>query len=270
MSDEEEVPVLEKPGPLQDIVRMDLELGQLREWKGNPNSMDENEFRLLVENIIEVGFIDPVTAVEQEDGTYLIIGGAHRWKAAKELGMDTIPVDVVQGEQWDDADLVKFQNVRLNVIHGKMDPEKFLNLYNEMADKYGKEKLAALMGYTSDAGLRSVIKNVSKGIKDVLPPEKAKEFDERAKNARSIGDLHKIIEHLFQENGDTLQYGFMTFAWGGKEHIYIAMSKKVHKAMKRIMKYSASGQTDINELLGDAIDEVAESLEKGDNTDSEE
>lgn len=253
-------------GDPQDIVRMEIELDKLKVMEWNPNEMDEKEYKLLLDNIREVGFIDPVTAVPLEDGTYGIIGGAHRWRAAHEVGRKTVPVDVVQGDKWKDEDVVKFQNVRMNVIHGKMNPDKFLKLYNDMAEKYGKDKVAALMGYTSEVGIRKIVKNVAKSMKESLPPEMAAQFEQQAKDARTVGDLERIIQHLFQEHGDSVKYNFMVFAWGGKEHIYVSMSKKVHSAMKKIMKASRTGEVDINELLGDAIEEVAESLEKRDNT----
>jgi hypothetical protein len=243
------------------IRRLMIPVEKFRPAEYNPNMMNDEEMNLLVETIQDVGFIDPVTAVELEDGTFGIIGGEHRWKAACRLNLKEIPADVLQGERWKDEDLRKLQNVRLNVIHGKMDPEKMLKLYNEMASKYG-EKAVRLLGYTSDAGLKKIVKNVAKEMRNSLPPEMAKEFEEKAKEARTVNDLERIIQHLFQEHGDSLQFNYMAFAWGGKEHVYIAMSKKVHEAMKKIMSLSRKVAVDINEMIGDAIVDIAEALEE--------
>lgn len=247
-----------------DISRIEVSPHDLRANDWNPNEMGEKEFELLKEQILEVGFIDPPTVVEVEDVTgqsyYRLIGGAHRALAAKELGLEKIPVDVLQGDKWKDEDLQKFQTVRLNVLHGKMTPEKFVPLYEEMAQKYGQDKVTKLMGYTKEHGIRKMVEQVAKGMKDSMSPEMAEQFQEQAKEARTVGDIERIITNLFQEHGDSVKYNFMVFAWGGKEHIYVAMSKRTREAMKKIMKASRTQAVDINELIGEAIEKVAKEL----------
>jgi uncharacterized ParB-like nuclease family protein len=249
-----------------DIVRIEVSPDDLRVNNWNPNEMAEKEFELLKEQIAEVGFIDPPTVVEVEgeggEVYYRLIGGAHRARAAQELGLKKIPVDVLQGDRWRDEDLQKFQTVRLNILHGKMKPEKFVSLYNQMAEKYGADKVSRMMGYTKEDGVRKMVAQVAKGMKDSMSPEMAQQFQEQAKEARTVGDIERIITNLFQEHGDSIKYNFMVFAWGGKEHIYVAMSKKTREAMKKIMKASRTQAVDINELIGEAIEGVAKSLPK--------
>lgn len=249
-----------------DIVRVEVSPEDLRANDWNPNEMGEKEFELLKEQITEVGFIDPPTVVEVEgpdgDTYYRLIGGAHRVAAAKELGLKKIPVDVLQASKWKDEDLQKFQTVRLNILHGKMKPEKFVALYTEMAEKYGADKVSRMMGYTKEDGVRRMVAQVAKGMKDSMSPEMAAQFQEQAKEARTVGDIERIITNLFQEHGDSVKYNFMVFAWGGKEHIYIAMSKRTRDAMKKIMKASRTQAVDVNELIAEAIEGVAKDLSK--------
>ena len=247
----------------EGVMRAVLPVERLVATAWNPNEMGPKEFALLVETIRDVGFIDPITVIPQEDGeTFAINGGVHRWKAAQELGYKEVLVDILVDKRWQDEDLQKFQSVKSNVLHGQMNPEKFLTIYNQAVEKYGKDKVGKLMGYADDAGIRKIVKNVAKEMKTSLPPEMARQFEEQAKEARTIGDLERIIQHLFQEHGDSVKYSFMVFAWGGKEHTYISMSKKVHQAMKKIMAASRSGELDINEIIGDAIEKVATDLPK--------
>lgn len=242
------------------VVSPDLLVGA--DW--NPNAMTDEEFALLKVQIKDVGFIKtPIVAeVVGDDGKsfYEIVAGHHRVKAASELGIKKIPVDVLQGEKWDDTDLRKLQNVRMNVLHGSMDPERMVSLYNEMVEKYGNDA-SKLLGYANDAGLQKLIKQVTGDLKKTLPPELGEEFEKQAKQARTVGDLDKIIQKFMAEGGDTAEYSFLVFTWGGKEHIYVAMSDKTREAMKRIVRASRSKKIDINEVIEEAITDAALGLE---------
>jgi len=247
-----------------DVERITVSPGELVGAEWNPNEMTEEEFALLKKTIKKVGFIDPPTVahVEREDGStyYEIVSGHHRAAAAKALGLKRIPVDVLQGDKWQEEDLRKLQNVRSNVLHGKMNPDKMVAIYNEMAKKYGDEAVQ-LLGYTDDSGLQKLIKQVKGDIKKSMSAELADEFGKQAKEARTVGDLDKIIQRFMSDSGDTAQYSFLVFTWGGKEHIYVAMSDKTREAMKRIVRASRSKKVDINEIIEEAITDAALGLE---------
>lgn len=246
---------------MESIERMILDVEELVPNPDNPNEMNNKEFNLLCDSIKELGFIDPPQAAKLDNGKYLIIGGEHRWKAAKHLGIQKIPVDVLQGDKWESQDLIDFVTVRMNTLHGKMNPEKFLKVYNRVVTKYGKQEVAKYMGYTSEDGIKKIIGVMAKTMKESLPPEMAEEFEKEAKKAKTVADLNNIIQKLFDQYGDTIKYNFMIFSWGGKEHIFVAMNKEVHQAMKKIIKKAKKEELDINEMLGDAIIDIAKELE---------
>ncbi|MCE5270832.1 ParB N-terminal domain-containing protein [bacterium] len=54
----------------------------------NPNRQSEHDFELLLKSMEEDGFTQPIVALQ--DGT--IVDGEHRWRAARTLGYDQIPV----------------------------------------------------------------------------------------------------------------------------------------------------------------------------------
>ena len=144
-----------------DVERITISPKKLVGAEWNPNEMTADEFALLKKQISEVGFIKtPIVAeVVDDDGKsfYEIVAGHHRVAAAKELGIKKIPVDVLQGEKWQEKDLRKLQNVRMNVLHGNMNPEKMVSLYNEMVEKYGNEA-TQMLGYATDAGIKKLIR----------------------------------------------------------------------------------------------------------------
>jgi len=246
-----------------DIARIEVDPNILVGAEWNPNEMEQAEFTLLKQQMGEVGFIDPPTVAEVEDAKgkrfYRIIGGHNRVAAAKELGIKLIPVDVLQGERWKDEDLQKLQTVRLNVLHGKTNPEKMVALYNEMATKYGAA-VTSMLGYTTDHGLKKMIKQVKGDLAKALPPDLQEQFKEQAKEAKTVSDLEKIIKRLMDEGGDTAKHGFVVFSWGGKEHIYVTMSDKTREAMKRIVRASRDKKVDVNEIIEEAVVDAARGL----------
>jgi hypothetical protein len=54
----------------------------------NPNRQTQDEFQMLLASMREDGFTQPILCMQ--DGT--IVDGEHRWKAAQELGYETVPV----------------------------------------------------------------------------------------------------------------------------------------------------------------------------------
>jgi hypothetical protein len=245
-----------------DVVRAELSPAALIPNNWNPNSMSADEYQLLKEHILEDGFIDPITARDNSDGTYTITNGEHRWRVAKDIGLELVPVDVLQGKKWEDDDELKLKTVSLNMLHGKMDPEKFVTLHRDVAKKFGEEEIHRMMGFTKRHGVQKLIRQVAKDVKDNISPEAAAAFEKRAREAKTINDLEKIIQHIFQEFGGTVDHNFMVFASSGKQHIYIAMSKDTHSAMKTIMKHSEAARVDINEVIGVALQGVAAELKK--------
>jgi len=222
----------------------------------NANEEDEQTFDCLVEGITETGFIDSMTVVPLEDGRYRIIGGEHRWRAAKAAGESEIPCLVLRGAKWKDTDLQKFVTVRMNMLRGKLHPEKFLKLYNEMANKYGEQQLQKLFGFTDKRAFNKIIKGVTSAAKQALPKELHAEMEEKARDAKTVEDLSTIVQEMFQKYGDTADKSFMIFTHGKREHIYVCMSSKLRRIMDKALVYCDATGTDINDV-------IAPILEKG-------
>lgn len=238
-----------------------LEVDRLVANTWNPNVQTDAEFKRLVEEIKEVGFIDFPQVIPMDDGTYRIIGGEHRVAAAKELGFRTLPCAVLTADRWQEEDLQKLVTVRLNVMGGKLDPARMAALYDEMAKKYQKESLQKLFAYTDKAKWDTLLDAIGRAVKQAgVTPEKAAEFQEKAKEAKTVRDVESILNELFSSYGDTVQQSFMVFTYGSKEHIYVQMNKDTHKAMKTVMKHCVAMGKDINDLVGVALRELAKAL----------
>jgi len=224
---------ISQPGQkkFREVRLIPIELLVEAEW--NPQKMNDKEFNALVENLKEVGQIDPLQVSPLPDGRYRVMGGNHRLQ-----GLRVLEYKVVQCLICDDfdIDMQKFQSVRLNVIHGKLDPERFLNLYDEMAKKYGKEVVAGLMKITDEKALKGLIKDVRAN----LSPEMQKKLDEAKKEIKTVDDIGAVLNEMFAKSGNTLDVGFMVFSFGGKEHHYVELDKLLLKRVKYLEELAVS------------------------------
>jgi len=212
----------------------------------NPNVEDPDTFNELVENIKDVGFVDPIQVVPVEGG-YMIVGGEHRWKAAKLAGLEEIPAVILEG--WDE-DLQKAQTVRMNVIKGKLDPEKFTRLFKELERKYGKDAARRMVGLANkDAEFRRLLKETTKD----MPAEVRKELEKRLDKIRNVEDLAAVVNSLYAKFGSTLKHNFMFLTYGGKMHLMVRLSPEAFAKVEALAQKCAEEERDINEVMEERL-----------------
>lgn len=243
-----------------EVIPMD----KVRENDWNPNVMTDAEFDRLAEEIEEVGFIDPIQVVPMDDGTYQIIGGEHRYRALKVLGYEDLQCVILDDEKWKDEDLKKFVTMRLNVIRGKIDSKKFMNLYNDLSKKHKDEALKTMMGFTSDDTWKAVTKEAKKALKKTgAPKEVVKQFEDVTKEIKSIDNLSEILHKIFKKYGNTLQYNFMWFTFGDKEHLYVKCGKELWNIVKGLMDKVHQEEADANKVFTALLSDWQEIIDFG-------
>lgn len=182
---------------------------------GNPNSMTEKQLNKLCEQILEYGFTEPLmVGGAGADGKYEIISGHHRHKAARELGMSEVPCIVY--EDWDEKKR-EVAMIRMNIVKGRLNPEKFMKLFNGYANEYGESVAKDLMGFADEGAFEEIKKQMKKG----LPPEVKQKIEkmEKDKEIESVEELTQVVSEIMSEHGDTVPCDFVHFKHGGKGHI---------------------------------------------------
>jgi len=247
-----------------DLPTFDVPVDLITPSDSNPNDMDDEAFNRLVQELEDVGFIEPIQIVPSPGGKFKIIAGEHRWRGARTMGMEKVPCNVLTGDRFMDEDLQELLMVRMNVLHGKINPEKFQQLYKNKEKKYGADQLKALFGYTSSDAWKKVTKGLSDSIKTSGVPGSgmiADEIERRSKNIRSVNGLGNILRDLMKQFGEDLKHGFMFFVYGGKRHLYIIMDDQLHEAVNIIANVCRKSNTDIGEVMSGII---RRHIEKGD------
>ncbi len=248
-----------------EIKEIQVDLIDPNPW--NPNEQDAKTFDILVEEMDSdgtgVGYIDLIQVVPQSEpwgvpGRYRIIGGEHRWRGLRVLGHEAVECVVLIDPKWEDEDLQKFVTMRLNALKGKINPKKFMALYEDLADRYAAEDMQRHMAVTDDAEWKSMTKDVRKQLESALDgvgadDEKKKkaleDFDKVAKEVKTVDDLSNILNKIFNEYGDTLELNFMWFSFGGKKHLQVSMSAGDWKLAEKVVARSKADNRPIDSIF---------------------
>jgi ParB family chromosome partitioning protein len=102
----------------------------------NPNQprqhFDEESLGSLSDSIREVGVLQPVLVRPREDGTFELIAGERRWRAAKRAGLATIPSLVRNA----DNSAALAQAIVENVQREQLNPLEEAAAYNQLIDDF--------------------------------------------------------------------------------------------------------------------------------------
>jgi hypothetical protein len=63
--------------------------------RSNVNT-EADSFKSLMQSINDRGILEPIIVTAQEDGTYTLICGERRYQAARKIGLETVPVRVIE------------------------------------------------------------------------------------------------------------------------------------------------------------------------------
>ncbi len=137
----------EEYGILKEERFLDIDIDRLKpnplqpRTKWNPESLEE-----LAQSIKETGILQPVVVVPDEDN-YRIIIGERRWRAAKKVGLQTIPVlirNLTEAQQHEAMLIENLQREDLNPIEIAKAYQKMIQDFEytqeDVAKKVGKDR----------------------------------------------------------------------------------------------------------------------------------
>lgn len=165
----------------------------------NPNVMSETDLGRLTRAIRDNGFDEPLQTVRR-DGKLVIVGGYHRYLAAKILGFRELPCVVYD---WDDRKAME-ECVRRNLVRGHLDHDKFAELlasylkdektfdWAKLSEAFACREQDLLKAARSNDDLRAFAE-ASKSP-DSLPDVEVKN-EERPSTITKRGDLWELGPH---------------------------------------------------------------------------
>lgn len=125
----------------------------------------------LINSIKEHGVIQPLLVTEKEDGTYELIAGERRWRAAKIVGLTTVPAVIKNVSGSEKLELALIENIQrqnLNPLEESFAFERLVKEFNLTQEEVGKRVGKSRSFIGNSLRLLSLPEEIQKGLTDGL------------------------------------------------------------------------------------------------------
>ena len=124
---------------------------RIEDIKPNPNqprrSFDEEAMEELAASVKELGVVQPLSVRDMGDGTYQIIAGERRWRAASKAGLVSVPAYVRSVSDSEMTEMALIENIQredLNAIEVALAFRNLIDTYNltqeRLSERLGKKR----------------------------------------------------------------------------------------------------------------------------------
>lgn len=121
----------------------------------------------LADSIREHGMLQPILVRPLSTGGYQIVAGERRWRAARMLGLDEVPVNI---RELSDSEAMQIAIIE-NLQRENLNPVEEANGYNELIEKYGmtQDKVAKMVGRSRSSVANAIrILTLPESVLDML------------------------------------------------------------------------------------------------------
>ena len=136
-------------------VKKTLRVSEIEPNRDQPRKYFNDEaIAALADSIREHGMIQPILVRPLSTGGYQIVAGERRWRAARMLGMDEVPVTI--------KELTDLQTMQIAIIENlqreNLNPVEEARGYSELIEKYGmtQDSVAKMVGRSRSTVANSV------------------------------------------------------------------------------------------------------------------
>lgn len=158
------------PAPADSFAPIDSIIPNPRQPR---ESMNENDLQDLANSIREHGILQPlVVSLESMSGTYTLIAGERRLRAAKLAGLDRVPVIVRSVTEQERLELALIENVQ----RADLSPLETAEAYNKLANEFNLSH-------------EEIAERVGKGRVAVTNTMRLLKLPEAAKKALAAGEI---------------------------------------------------------------------------------
>lgn len=136
-------------------VKSTLRTSEIEPNRGQPRKHFSTEsISALADSIREHGILQPILVRPIDNGGYQIVAGERRWRAARMLGLDEVPVTIKELSDTETMQIAIIENLQRE----NLNPVEEANGFNELIEVYGmtQEQVGKLVGKSRSAVANAV------------------------------------------------------------------------------------------------------------------
>ncbi len=115
-------------------VKKTLRITEIEPNREQPRkNFSDEAITALAESIRDHGMLQPILVRPMEDGSYRIVAGERRWRAARMLGLDEVSVNIKEMTDTEAAQLALIENLQRE----NLNPVEEAMGFKELIEKYG-------------------------------------------------------------------------------------------------------------------------------------
>lgn len=141
---------------ISDIqVKKTLRISEIEPNRDQPRkNFSDEAIAALADSIREHGMLQPILVRPISSGGYQIVAGERRWRAARMLGLDEVPVNIRELSDLETMQIAIIENLQRE----NLNPVEEASGYNELIEKFGmtQDKVAKMVGRSRSAVANSV------------------------------------------------------------------------------------------------------------------
>lgn len=136
-------------------VKSTLRISEIEPNRDQPRKyFSEEAITALADSIREHGMLQPILVRPISSGGYQIVAGERRWRAARMLGLDEVPVNIKEISDIETMQIAIIENLQRE----NLNPVEEANGFCELIEKYGmtQDQVAKMVGKSRSAVANSI------------------------------------------------------------------------------------------------------------------
>lgn len=136
-------------------VKRTLRISEIEPNRNQPRkNFSDEAISALADSIQEHGVLQPILVRPLVTGGYQIVAGERRWRAARMVGLDEVPVNIKELSDLETMQIAIIENLQRE----NLNPMEEAAGYNELIEKFGmtQDKVAKMVGRSRSAIANSV------------------------------------------------------------------------------------------------------------------
>lgn len=183
----------ETPGSTVSLPTLDLKPGRFQPRY----RFDDDKLTTLIDSIREKGIIQPLVVRPLPGGlnTYEIIAGERRWRAARTLNLESVPVIVRDYNDREALEVALIENIQRDDLTPIEESEGYQRLLTEF--NYSQEELARSIG-KSRSHVANILRlnNLPDHIKDMI--QEGKISAGHARTLVNADNMEEMVQNILQ------------------------------------------------------------------------